>query len=141
MKNLINQLNIILVLISTVACNSNQSQPSAIHKNDIVLNQGQKWKVNPEMMVYIHQSETTAKEALHGDAIDYVLVGNTLTEQVKLLTKSCTMKGQSHDELHKWLHPYMLLVDSLSSANSTDEAHKLIIDINHSFEQFHIYFE
>jgi hypothetical protein len=36
------------------------------------------------------------------------------------------MDGKSHDELHKWLHPHMALIESLQEAENDDAANKII---------------
>lgn len=50
------------------------------------------------------------------------------------------MKGKSHDELHKWLHPHMTLVAELKSAENPAAAEGIISDLKSSFETYHAYF-
>ena len=68
-----------------------------------------------------------------------------LAEKIRLennqLIKSCTMKGKSHDELHKWLHPHLELVDALGKAKSTTEANKIIQQLQQSNSTYQQYFE
>lgn len=51
------------------------------------------------------------------------------------------MKGKSHDELHKWLYPYMALVDELNDAENENEANQVFQKIKESFETFNQYFQ
>jgi hypothetical protein len=47
------------------------------------------------------------------------------------------MKGQAHDELHKWLLPYIELADDFSKDRSVEQ----FAEIQHSFTTFNQYFE
>ena len=51
------------------------------------------------------------------------------------------MQGKSHDELHKWLHPYMELIKDLGNAKSDEEADQIVTTIQASFVIFNQYFE
>ena len=47
------------------------------------------------------------------------------------------MKGEAHDELHKWLVPYIELVDAFSKEKSANQ----FIEIQHYFKTFNQYFQ
>ncbi|MEZ4950622.1 MAG: hypothetical protein R2784_14740 [Saprospiraceae bacterium] len=70
---------------------------------------------------------------------------NALAEQLKNknngLIKSCTMDGKSHEELHKWLHPHIQLIDALEDAENKEEADKIISELKASFQTYHNYFQ
>ena len=51
------------------------------------------------------------------------------------------MTGKSHDELHKWLHPYMELVDELKEVENPIQGKEVLGKIEASFAQFEQYFE
>ena len=51
------------------------------------------------------------------------------------------MKGKSHDKSHKWLHPYLALVDELANARDESEANQVFLKIEQSFETFNQYFK
>ena len=55
--------------------------------------------------------------------------------------KSCTMKGESHDELHKWLHPHMELVEELSKAKTDEKANELVSQLRESYQSYNQYFQ
>ncbi|MDX9705319.1 MAG: hypothetical protein RBT46_06395, partial [Weeksellaceae bacterium] len=59
----------------------------------------------------------------------------------KKLIKSCTMEGQSHEELHKWLYPHIELLDALEVAENTESAAKIVEELQHSFATYHQYFD
>jgi hypothetical protein len=51
------------------------------------------------------------------------------------------MEGKAHDELHKWLLPYIDLVDKLNKSKNSDEALRTFEEIKASYKTFNIYFE
>ena len=107
------------------------SDNEAIHLND-----GEKWKVDDNMMEHIRNMENDIVAFTNKSDKNYTQLASKLKANLDLLTSNCTMKGQAHDELHKWLVPYIDLVDSLEKEN-TDEQFKAI---QHSFETFNQYF-
>ena len=107
----------------------------------ITLNDGERWIVNEEMKPFVAQQEELLKTYISSNDTDYKTLANNLQEQNNLLIKSCTMTGKSHDELHKWLHPYIELLADLKAAESVDQAKQLISDAEASFETYHHYFQ
>jgi hypothetical protein len=72
---------------------------------NIRLNNGEKWMVNEEMKPYIFEAEKILFDFVEAGSTDYHTLAAQLKEKNSGLIKSCTMKDESHDELHKWLHP------------------------------------
>ncbi len=108
---------------------------------EIGLNNGEKWQVNTEMMPPIEASKSLVLEFAGENLEDYQKLGANLNEKIQDLISSCTMKGKGHDELHKWLHPYMKLVEELSKASETSEAKLVVAKIENSFTTFNRYFQ
>ena len=108
---------------------------------EIVLNDGMKWKVNAEMMPPLESSKKLISEFVNSGDKDYEVLAAKLKENNELLISSCNMKGESHNELHKWLHPYMALLDELDGANDLDEANEASKKIEASYDSFDQYFQ
>lgn len=106
---------------------------------EIVLNKGEKWLVDSNMMSFIRKMEkaVTTFDSKKGD---YESLSKTLQENLDQLTSNCTMTGQAHDELHKWLLPYIDLVDVLANAENDEQAKSALEDLVDSFETFNTYF-
>jgi hypothetical protein len=51
------------------------------------------------------------------------------------------MDGKSHEELHKWLHPHMQLIEDLGNADNDQQANEIIAQLNKSFQTYHNYFQ
>ena len=107
----------------------------------IELNNGEKWLVDENMMLHIRNMEKDIVENSSVEHIDYRILAEKLQKNIELLTSNCTMKGQAHDELHKWLLPFIDLVDGLSEASDNIEAAKQFQEIQASFTIFNQYFQ
>lgn len=148
-----NKLKITSILLSTFflfSCNDKAKNESAEtsqatktevheHSNDetIQLNDGQKWKVDVDMMAHIRTMENDVTSFDKETPENYQLLADNLKKNIDLLTSNCTMKGQAHDELHKWLLPYIELVDDFSK----DKSNENLAKIQESFTTFNQYFQ
>ncbi|MFT5780469.1 MAG: hypothetical protein ACI837_003431 [Crocinitomicaceae bacterium] len=122
--------------------NSTVSQEEHDHTSESIdLDNGSKWKVIDSMMVHIENMEADLKQFEDLKETDYSLLASKLTANIDLLTSSCTMTGKAHDELHKWLLPYIDLVTELSDAENQEEQIGALNAIHSSFETFNAYFE
>ncbi len=124
--------------------NDNALQSEHQHEDDtdaLKLDNGNRWMVNEEMKPFILESKAILDEFSQNNSTDYQTLAAQLKEKNSGLIKSCTMKGKSHDELHKWLHPHMDLIESLAEAENLDAAKSSISQLNASFETYHQYFQ
>ena len=111
------------------------------HSNEpLVLNEGQPWEVIETMIVYIRSMEKNVS-SFNGSTInDYQALSTSLKDDIDLLTSNCTMTGQAHDELHKWLVPYIGMVNDISDSSTDEEAKSQYQNIVRSFKTFNKYF-
>ena len=107
----------------------------------IELNNGEKWKVDANMITHIRNMENDVISFAKVEQKDYKSLSEKLQSNIDLLTSNCTMKGKAHDELHKWLLPYIDLVKELSEAKDETEAEKQFQNIQTSFNTFNQYFQ
>lgn len=107
----------------------------------IVLNNGEKWKIDSNMIVHIRNMENEVVACAKVEKKDYKSLAEKLQSTIDLLTSNCTMKGKAHDELHKWLLPYIDLVKELSEAKDDTKAAKQFKNIQTSFTTFNQYFQ
>lgn len=137
-----------IILISTVLMNCNgkkqgnegaHSENKAQNKNiEIELDEAKKWVVNEEMKPFLKQSEEILQSYNASNDTSHLELADQLKAQNDQLISSCTMKGKSHDELHKWLHPHLQLVKSLQNAES--EAEAVIQRLEDSYKIYHQHF-
>ena len=131
---------------SSEKAKSNQETKQEEHQHDetseaIELNSGKKWIVNDEMKPFVAKGEGLVTTYLQSSHTNYNELAQQLKEQNNQLIKSCTMKGKSHDELHKWLHPHLELVEALGKSTNENEAKGIVLKLQKSNEAYHQYFE
>ena len=133
-----------IVTQDSVLSIENEHNHSESESDSIELNNGVKWIVVPGMMKYIRAMEsdiTRFSETKHTELNDFTRLGANLQKNIDLLTSNCTMEGKAHDELHKWLLPYIDMVDKLNKSKNNDEALHTFEEIKDSYKLFNIYFE
>ncbi len=107
----------------------------------IELNNGNKWLVDTNMIAHIRNMENDVISFAGVEQKDYKALSEKLQSNLDLLTSNCTMEGKAHDELHKWLLPYIDLVKKLSEAKDETEAENQFQNIQTSFTAFNQYFQ
>ena len=112
-----------------------------IDSNAIALNNGEKWKVDDKMLVHIRNMENDINSFENASNSDYKELAKKLQSNLDLLTSNCTMQGQAHDELHKWLLPYIDLVNVFSETTNKQELQAQLKKIQASYLTFNQYFQ
>lgn len=107
----------------------------------IVLDNGKKWKIVESMLFYIRNIEQAVTSFEGKQSEDYTTLAKTIDENLIELTSSCTMEGQAHDELHKWLVPFIELSEQFDVATELSEQEKIYNKFKKAFVEFNIYFE
>jgi hypothetical protein len=64
-------------------------------------------------------------------------LSDSLQINIVRLKENCTMAGQAHNELHKWLIPFIATADSLKEKKGKNS----IEELNNALKRFHIYFK
>lgn len=145
-----------IALITLYSCDSTESTGQAEETADkmidgkghdhgdseeIELNNGEKWKVEPKMMVHIQKMEKDVASFKGSELADYKQLSKELNTSLDLLTSGCTMTGKAHDELHKWLLPYIDLIAELDKAEKWERGALTLKEIKESFVEFNKYFQ
>ncbi|MBK8404510.1 MAG: hypothetical protein IPL25_10615 [Saprospiraceae bacterium] len=107
----------------------------------IELNNGEKWKVDDHMLVHIRNMEKDVQMFSTSVPKNYNLLAEKLQNNIDLLTSHCTMEGKAHDELHKWLLPYIDMVAELVDTKDETTAMKQFENIKTSFATFNQFFQ
>lgn len=153
MNKLILSLAAFSIMLSSCSNSTNEksnNQTEVAEHNDhhhddeneaIELNNGEKWQVDDNMITHIRNMENDVVSFTQVEQKDYKSLSEKLQSNIDLLTSNCSMKGKAHDELHKWLLPYIDLVKQLSAAKNETEATKQFENIQISFKTFNQYFQ
>ncbi|NNJ54736.1 MAG: hypothetical protein HKP14_01315 [Bacteroidia bacterium] len=135
--------SIIILLLASIfitACNKSEKHTHG-NSEAIQLNEGKQWIVVSEMMAYIQQIETDVSSFEGTELSDHEKLAESIDSNLEKLTSNCTMTGQAHDELHKWLLPFLELADTYNKSEDLKEAQKHLADIKTSFATFNTYFK
>lgn len=121
-----------------VAHDAHQHEESS---DALELDNGNRWKVNEEMKVFVQGGENLVQAYLADGGSDHAALARQVKEQNDQLIKSCTMQGKSHDELHKWLHPHIAMVKELANETDAAKASERVSELQHSYALYHQYFQ
>ncbi|WP_017258286.1 hypothetical protein [Pedobacter arcticus] len=130
---------------STKSQNNQEKVSSEEHHHDeeanaIQLNHGEKWVVNNEMKPFVLEGENLVNGYLENNDTDHKILAEEIKAQNSMLVKSCTMKGESHEALHKWLHPHLELVKTLKTETDKAKASEIILQLQQSYQTYRQYF-
>ena len=145
MKNILS-ITVIAFILGLFRCTStstdSESQVGTTENiYDIEIENNQKWVVVEDMMAHIQGMDADIESTGNAETIDFDGLGERLNENIELLTSNCTMTGKAHDELHKWLIPFIDLVGDLNEASTYDEKQSIFKSLEKSMEEFNAYFE
>ncbi len=112
-----------------------------LNTTSISLDDGKKWKVNPEMKPFIEGGEKILSEYISKNNTNFAELGTKLTKENEQLVKSCTMKGKSHEELHVWLVPHLKLVEELAQTKDLEKGKQMSAALERSYLTYHQFFE
>ncbi len=108
--------------------------------SELELNGREKWQVDPAMMVHLRAIEVELGSHEGKTVADYHKLASRLQKSLGLLVASCSMKGKAHDQLHKWLVPFMQEVGALSQASEVPTLEKVHRSLQERFVVFNCYF-
>ncbi len=140
---------IIIFMIFLFGCNdSTKNEKVTVNKNTthqhegdeaIELNNGKKWKVVDAMMIFIRNMDNAVAKFDENPSKDYSAISKTLNENLDSLLSNCSMEGKAHDELHKWLVPFIELSEKFEKEKENQNEN--FAEIKNSFITFNQYFE
>ena len=131
-------LSILIITILFFSCKIDKKEAIILKPNEFtniqieVLND-EKWVVDKPMMDIIQNIKKDVMQFDGNTLEDYNKLSNKITKYLDVLTSSCTMKGQGHDELHKWLLPFLDISKAFAKSNNLKDAQENYQVIKHSF--------
>jgi len=129
---------ILLITVLFFSCKTDKKEeltlkPNEFTKVKIELLNDKKWIVDKPMMDII---QNIKKEVMNFDGKtleDYNKLSEKINNHLAVLTKSCTMTGQGHDELHKWLLPFLDISKTFAKSKTLKDAQENYQVIKYSF--------
>lgn len=139
-----------LIIIALAATFSSCSSETDSSKNQvgteeniygIEIENNKKWVVVEDMMLHIQNMDDDIESTRIAEKLDFEGLWEKLDANIELLTSNCTMTGKAHDELHKWLIPFIGLVEDLNNAETYDDKMVVYESLRASMVEFNAYFE
>lgn len=112
-----------------------------LNPHNLILLNNQKWVIDEGMRVSIDSIQMEMDAFQGNDLESYQRLSVELEHHTKSIISSCTMKGQAHDELHKWLIPFIDLRKELGQISESTEGARIVTELNNELIIFKTYFE
>ncbi len=127
-------------MLSNYSCNKQEKNSSNYQKNIISLNNGNPWKANPETTNGIeNMKKKMASFNIDSNLNLYDNLVDDLTEEFLIILEKCTMKGESHDQLHNYLLPMKIMFKDLLNTN-IKERQKIFYKLSSHLENYKYFF-
>ena len=140
MKKALLKYLLILLMLSNYSCNKQEKNSSNYQKNIISLNNGNPWKANPETTNGIeNMKKKMASFNIDSNLNLYDNLVDDLTEEFLIILEKCTMKGESHDQLHNYLLPIKIMFKDLLNTN-IKERQKTFYKLSSHLENYKYFF-
>lgn len=134
------KINLVLFLLAIISIGSCQNKEdktskeatevspvSEKHKETVTkvsLNKGQLWKANPETTAGINALRKIILESSQEESAS--ILKEKLNSEFALIFKKCTMEGEAHNQLHNYLLPLKLKINSLDDSNKAEIKKEII---------------
>ena len=127
-------------MLSNYSCNKQEENSSNYQKNIISLNNGNPWKASPETTNGIeNMKKIMASFNIDSNLNLYDKLVDDLTEEFLIILEKCTMKGESHDQLHNYLLPIKIMFKDLLNTN-IKERQKTFYKLSSHLENYKYFF-
>jgi hypothetical protein len=107
----------------------------------VSLNNGKKWIANSETTEGIKKMTALMTEFTHQpEANDYKSLKVQLETEFNLILQKCTMTGEAHEQLHKYLIPMAEMFKKLNSEDM-EVCHKAFDELKQHLTEYENYFQ
>lgn len=99
----------------------------------VSLNDGQLWEANPETTIGILTLQKIISESTTQESA--AVLKEKLETEFASIFKKCTMTGKAHDQLHNYLFPLKMKINTLEESNK-EEVKAKISDYLNEYQRF-----
>ncbi len=143
-------LSTLLVCFTLVSCADSDKktaipESSEVHTGspeghlNLKHNNGSKWQANAETTEGVLAMQKHVTTFLEEESNDYTTLKTQLETEFAHVFEKCTMKGESHDQLHNFLYPMKALFEDLTKDPET--AQKAVANLKQHIPVYFQYFE
>ncbi len=109
--------------------------------HDLQLNNNEKWEISKGMKSPVEKMNKLVSKFDGTEVVDYQLLGDDIGKQTSKLIRKCDMTGKAHEELHKWLLPFLDLKEAMVMTSSPEEGEAILEHIKIELKVFDQYFK
>lgn len=104
----------------------------------LTLNNGQKWIANSETHFGVQKMDSIMKSFRIENSENYESLAENLSIQTNFIIKNCTMKGESHDQLHYVLLP---MLDQITALKEVKNKENYLDSLETSIKTYFVFFK
>ena len=101
----------------------------------VQLDNGKKWKANPETVIGVNNMLALVQDGISSKKVAATLYA-PLQLEFKTIFEKCTMKGESHTQLHNFLLPLKEDLDKFKKGNINTESLKEMQEYLATFKNY-----
>jgi hypothetical protein len=141
----------LLLLLSgfIISCKQREEKPKGTEEiteiethhseNELLLNNGKKWEANAETTQGVIAMQEHMNDFRGLENEDFLQLKSQLEQEFKTIFEKCTMKGESHEQLHNYLFPMRDYFSALGKDRET--AKEAFLKLESYIPVFFEYFE
>ncbi|WP_339611868.1 hypothetical protein [uncultured Planktosalinus sp.] len=140
----------LLVCFTVVSCAEGSQKETSSESKDLhqgtqegylnlKLDNSSKWQANIETTEGVKEMQKLVSTFIKENSNDYIALKEQLEANFAYIFEKCTMKGESHDQLHNYLYPMKILFEDLTKDQQT--AQQAVIDLQQHIPVYFQYFE
>ncbi|MFK8037265.1 MAG: hypothetical protein AB8B74_03160 [Crocinitomicaceae bacterium] len=114
-------------------------KPKTPHQ--LELNNGSQWEISRGMRKHFERINTLVNGFDSNNLVDFQILGDDIGKQTSKVIRKCDMKGKAHEELHKWLLPFLDLKEALVMTSSPEGGAAILEHIKSELAIFKTYFK
>ena len=101
--------------------NAGQDHHHGESETNMMLDNGKKWKANPETLTGIDNMQKIVRNGMNGKT-DMSKLHEPLQQAFKTIFDKCTMTGESHNQLHNFLLPMKADLEKFKAGTISTES-------------------
>lgn len=116
-------------------------ETNSIDTLQLKLDNGKKWLANFETQLGVEKMDSIISSYKVHSTQDYRILGDKLSEQTGYIIKNCTMKGESHDQLHVVLVPMLEQISTLKESENISKLEQAKSNLEVLIDKYKDYFK
>jgi hypothetical protein len=118
-----------------------QTEPHSKEIAVLSLNKGEKWVANKETHDGMSIIKTILEKNQPATVEEFQEIGNEFSLQTKFIISNCSMKGESHDQLHLVLLPVLDNIKALKTSTTIEAGKTALTELDKNILDYFTFFK